>query len=82
MFDRWLKCDVFRGMFSDEFAVVVSTSGGECVSAFVPSDRVEGKAEQAGRVRVRVFEETGRSWAVLPNESQTIIAVEPSELAV
>ncbi len=78
MSDRWLKCLVQKGMFSDECVIVIKTSGGEPFSAFVPKSTVE----RSDRVKVRVFEQTGQSWAILPNEDQSIVDVQPSELIV
>jgi len=47
------------------------------ISAFVPKDRVE---EKESRVSVRVFEDKCGKFAVLPNESQTVISIKESEL--
>ena len=82
MTQSWLKCRIVKGMFSDELTVVIRSQDGEAISAFVPKDRVEGKVEAAGRVKVRVFESTGQKFAVLPNENQTVISIDESELAV
>jgi hypothetical protein len=81
MTQSWLKCKIVKGMFSDELTVVIRAHDGETISAFVPKDRVDGKEEAAGRVKVHVFESTGQKFAVLPNENQTVISVDESELA-
>ena len=80
MAQHWLRCDVRKGMFSDEKVVVIRTQTGEAASFFVPSERVEGPIDQEGRVRVRVFKENSRAWAVVPNENQTVVPVDESQL--
>lgn len=74
----WLRCQVAKGMFSDEVTVIVQSQDGEEISAFVPRERVE---EANGRVKVRVFDEKGGRFAVLPNENQTVVGIRDSELA-
>lgn len=76
MSEKWLRCGVLQGMFSDEMVVVIKTLSGEEVSFFVPKQQVE-----AGRVMVRTFKQGTRAWAVIPNDSQSIIPVDESELA-
>ena len=63
---KWLKCKITKGMFSDEFTVIVRTSSGETVSVFVPKEAAE---EEQSRVKVRVAECKGRSIAWLPDSS-------------
>lgn len=82
MTQHWLNCEITKGMFSDEVTVVIRAHDGEKVAAFVPRDRVDGHVEERGRVKVRVFENVGRRFAVLPNESQTVVDVDDSQLAV
>lgn len=81
MAERWLKCVVLKGMFSDEVTVVITTRTGERASFFVPTERVHGSEGQEGRVRVRTFEQDSNSWAVVPNETQSIVPVDESQLA-
>lgn len=69
-----LECQVREGMFSDESVVVFTTIDGEEVSFFVPKSEIED-----GHVRVRVFEDQGNMYAVIPNEDQSIIPI-PSRL--
>ncbi|HMU41023.1 MAG TPA: hypothetical protein PKE31_18605 [Pseudomonadota bacterium] len=78
---QWLKCKVVKGMFSDELTVIIQALDGETISAFVPRDRVECSEPSVGRVKVRVFDSTGQKFAVLPNETQTILSVHESALA-
>jgi 3-dehydroquinate synthase class II len=73
---RWLACQISRGMFSDERSVVVQTIHGN-VSLFVPVDSVDDKEQ---RVRVRVLEEGTQAVAVMPDEHQSIVNVNSSEL--
>ncbi len=74
---KWLKCTVTKGMFSDEYTVSVRTRSGETVSVFVPKDAAE---EDRGRVRVRVAEREGHAVALLPDEHQSVVDVESSDL--
>ena len=79
MTESKLKCQIFKGMFSDEVAVRIHAITGE-ISFFVPRDSVQGDIETQGTVRVRVFKENGHSWAQLPTENQTTIAVDDAQL--
>lgn len=74
---RWLKCQVTKGMFSDELTVTVCTRSGEKVAVFVPKDAAEVRE---GRVKVRVAEQAGGSIALLPDEHQSIVEVHRSDL--
>ncbi len=78
MLERWLRCEVRKGMFSDELVVVITSVTGEATAFFVPRERVEGDKSD-GRVRVRAFSEHSRAWAVVPNETQTVVAVDESQ---
>lgn len=80
MTQTWLRCTVHAGMFSDELTVIIRAHDGESISAFVPKERVDRKEATTGRVKVSVFESTGMKFAVLPNEAQTIIGIDESEL--
>jgi hypothetical protein len=80
MGERWLLCKIVKGMFSDELAVLVRTTSGEEVSVFVPRDRVQGSVDEEGRVKIRSFEAQSKLWAVLPNETQTVIPVDAGQL--
>ncbi len=79
MADRWLRCEIRKGMFSDEMVVVIKVVSGESASFFVPREWVMGNEGQEGRVKVRAFKEDSRAWAIVPNESQTILAVDESQ---
>lgn len=81
MSESWLDCEIGDGMFSDEMVVVFDTDKGEVVSFFVPRSSVEDLGEAKGRLRVRVFEDGGQTWAVLPNEVQSIVPVNPEFIA-
>ncbi len=79
MSERWLRCLVRKGMFSDEMVVVIKILSGEPASFFVPREWVTGKEGQEGQVKVRAFSEQSRAWAIVPDESQTILAVDESQ---
>lgn len=77
MFEKWLKCNVFKGMFSDELAVQYRS-----VSFFVPKDQVNIQENQNGKVKVLVFRDGETSWAILPSENRSIILVDEADLVV
>jgi hypothetical protein len=77
---NWLTCTIKKGMFSDEFTVIVNTASGERISAFVPKDATQDVHGEQGRVRVRVSERAGRFLAVLPDELQSVVDVDGSQL--
>lgn len=84
MQEKWLKCRVAPGMFSDEFAVTVSAFAAvatELRSLFVADEYVRSdRRSDEGHVRVRVFQRGGTWWAVLPNEQQEAIPVRFADL--
>jgi len=79
MSEKWLKCQVFKGMFSDELAILYSF-GGSKVSVFVQKDLVFVDSDQEGRVRVRVFERGGVSWAILPSAQSAVVPINDADL--
>ena len=81
MSEKWLRCGILKGMFSDEMVVVIKTPSGEEASFFVPKQQVRGDINESGRVMVRTFKQGTRAWAVIPNDSQSIIPVDESEFA-
>lgn len=80
MSERYLKCHVFKGMFSDELAVKVNSKQGGEPSFFVPKELVKGEVDREGSVRVRVFHKGQTAWAVIPDEQQTAVPVDEAEL--
>ncbi|MEX0728950.1 MAG: hypothetical protein WEB58_21260 [Planctomycetaceae bacterium] len=80
--ESWLKCKVFKGMFSDEYAVELQNSRGESFSVFVPREDVLGDPEHRddGRLKVKVFRDGGATWAVLPTNYRDTIPVLETEL--
>ena len=83
MSEQWLRCDIFKGMFSDELAIKYSPPGSTYpVSVFVPKDLVQGDLTQGrGQVKVMVFRRGESSWVVLPSSQRTEIPVSESDLA-
>ncbi len=75
---RELKCQVSKGMFSDERAVTCRSRAGE-VSVFVPQDMVH---EQNGSSTVSVRAKPLQSaWlAILPTEDALAIVVDARDL--
>ena len=76
MKESWLHCTLAKGMFSDEF--VVQTSSGQ--SFFIPKDKIQEENPEKGKVRVRVLERGGTTWAVMPTEDAAVIQVKKEEL--
>lgn len=81
MADGWLRCNIVKGMFSDELAIVYTLKKqGKEASFFVPKDQVVGAVDSQGKVKVRVFRQGNTSWAVLPTEYQDAIPVDEADL--
>jgi len=83
MTERWLKCNVFKGMFSDELVVRVWPKDHHTMSFFVPKNRVEGCSSgegEEGKLRVKVFRKDDITWAVLPTDYQESIPVRDEDL--
>jgi len=80
--ERWLECQLDKGMFSDELAVTYPPQGEALCSVFVPIDLVRGKPGARGRVRVKVIKREGKTLAWVPSpEQRTIIPVAEQDLA-
>lgn len=81
MTQGWLKCRVFKGMFSDELAVTCGET-----SVFVPKENVNAASPEGGpvdgQVHVRLFKEGKTMWAILPAESQPIIQIDEADLVL
>lgn len=80
MEDAWLRCKVFKGMFSDEVAIKYWLKGGDSRSVFVPRSSVTGDLETDGLVKVQVFRKGEDSFAVLPTEYRDDILVRDEDL--
>ncbi len=74
---KWLKCTVSKGMFSDEVTVLVHTRSGEAISVFVPRSFA---SKELNQVKVRATQNEGQFFAVLPNDNQTVVDVNPVDL--
>ncbi len=77
---KWLKCKISKGMFSDEFTAIVTSRTGDVISVFVPRDATQLTHAGYGQVRVRIAEQSGRVMALLPDEYQSIVDVDSSQL--
>lgn len=74
----WLKCEsVDRGMFSDEFTVVIARSNGSTESYFVPAQDVE---PAKARLRVALREAGNLFWATLPTSEPVTLPVNKSKV--
>ncbi len=75
MHDQWLMCNFDKGMFSDELAVEYRDQ-----SFFILKQFVETMQAGRAKVRVRVYKDSGTTWAVLPTEDSATIPVEQKDL--
>jgi hypothetical protein len=75
MRDQWLVCNSHKGMFSDELAVEYRDQ-----SFFILKQFVEMMQQGRAKVRVRVYRDSGTTWAVLPTEDSATIPVEQKDL--
>lgn len=78
---RWLRCQLDKGMFSDEMAVTYPPQGHWQKSVFVDSDYVDGSAGDVGRVRVKLIRRSGSLMAVLPSSYQDIVIVQAEDIS-
>ena len=79
MSNRWLRCRIFRGMFSDELAIQYPPEGG-APAYFVPRETVRGEHDGIGSVSVRVYCAGPTHWAVLPTEHQQAVRIQEGDL--
>jgi hypothetical protein len=80
MSEEWLKCRVFKGMFSDERAVVFRLKSGEDYSAFVSESKVIGNINEEGKLRVKVFRNNGSILVQIPTDQPEVMAVQGQDL--
>ena len=76
--EKWLRCKIDSGMFSDEKAVTYPAQGTPQKSVFVAKRDVR---INDNRVRVIVVDKGGRLIAVLPSANRDIVFVEPMDLS-
>jgi hypothetical protein len=78
MLQRQLKCEVTKGMFSDERAVTFMSRAGE-VSVFVPKDVVH-ENNGSSTVNVRAYQ-LEKAWlAILPTEDALAVYVDENAI--
>jgi hypothetical protein len=80
MGERWLVCEILKGVFSDEVAVRYVVRDREGVSFFVPRDKVRIRDKNRGEVIDRVVVRGGAPYAVVPTEDQAMIPVREEDL--
>ncbi len=71
--ERWLRCQLDEGMFSDEIAVTYPPKGRWQKSVFVERGAVKGGAGDVGKVRVAVLRRDGAIIAILPTPERDIV---------
>ncbi|MFO0976866.1 MAG: hypothetical protein U0996_10735 [Planctomycetaceae bacterium] len=79
--ERWLACQLDKGMFSDEVAVSYPPSGNLQTSVFVGVHTVRGTTGHRGKVRVRVIRRNGSLLAILPSANQDIVSVSEQDVS-
>ena len=79
--EKWLECQIDKGMFSDEMAVTYPASGAAQKSVFVSATAVRGMAGQRGKVKVRVIRLDGSFMAILPSSTQDIVSVSEQDVS-
>lgn len=80
MTQRWLRCKVEKGMFSDERVVLYPATGDATKSAFVPANEVQGEPGKSGTVRVWVGRNQDGVMAFLPTEYRDCVFVQEQDL--
>ena len=81
---HWLRCQLNRGMFSDEAAVTYPAEGRTICSVFVPLSDVRGEPEASsvGAVRVNVLRLDEKTLAaILPTSDRAVVAVQENDLS-
>lgn len=81
LMQKWLQCNLDRGMFSDEMAVTYPNFGVARVSVFVPSTDVSGNPGGVGKVRVSVAHRGNTILAILPTSYRDSVAVSENDLS-
>jgi len=79
--ERWLTCQLDKGMFSDEVAVTYPPSGSLQTSVFVGVHTVKGATGNRGKVRVRLIRRNGSLLAILPSADQDIVSVSEQDVS-
>ena len=78
--ERWLSCQLDKGMFSDEVAVTYPSGGKWRKSVFVPIKAVAGNLGAPGKVRVEIVHRKNKLFAVLPSSRRDIVEVMPKDV--
>ena len=78
---RWLRCQLDKGMFSDEMAVTYPPQGKWQKSVFVERQSVLGNAGDIGKVRVSVLRKDDSILAVLPSPEGDIVYVNAEDIS-
>ncbi len=65
---RWIPCEVYPGMFSDELVVEIDDR-----SFFVGRDAVRRHEGNRGEVLVTIVDANGGTWAVIPTTTRETV---------
>ncbi len=80
MEEAWFKCKVLKGAFSDERGILYRSADGAEDGNWVPVDKVRGEIGQMGAVRVRMYEQNGMIWIILPTDYSDSIVAHPDDV--
>lgn len=78
----WLRCQVDRGMFSDEVVVSYPPSATQDSqkSVFVPRSFVREDGLGLGEVMVKIAVQDGATYALLPTQEYDVVKAEEADL--
>jgi len=80
MTQRWLKCKVSAGMFSDERVVELRVKLGHARTFFVPADRVLDQGAGEGQIQVGVVTQGEVTLVILPTPSRDVVPCAEDDL--
>ena len=79
--ERWLRCRINKGMFSDEAVATYPAQGQVVWSDFVPATSVRGNFGETGALRVKVVGKMETKFAtVVPTSYSDLIFVNEQDL--
>jgi hypothetical protein len=66
----WMRCEIYPGMFSTEFAVLIKTVDGEVLSFFLPKESVRELGTELGQIEVDLIDRGADfGFVLLPQRS-------------
>ncbi len=74
---QWMKCKVYKSMFSNERVIEL-----EDRDFVVPADKVKGEPGGSGQVEVKVFSRPDGTWAEIPSGNSTSVPIKDPDLLI